>query len=189
MDEKIKTKPNLSIIALMSFITSFVITRVFTSLFPGIILEVRGYHIHHFWYGLAMLVVSGWLGISIEDERINRVAAILFGAGGGLVGDEIGLLLTFGDYWTEITYTIVIILAALASILMLMIRYSKLNRDFADFLRSGATFYLGVFIFAVSIAFIFETENTLVILISGSSSIIALIMILTYFVQKIIRKK
>ena len=94
MDEKIKTKPNLSIISLMSFITSFIITRAFTSLFPGTILEVKGYHIHHFWYGLAMLVVSGWLGISIEDERINRVAASLFGAGGGLVGGEIGLLLT-----------------------------------------------------------------------------------------------
>ena len=187
MDDKIKTKPNLSIIALMSFITSFVITRAFTSLFPGTILEVRGYHIHHFWYGLVMLVISGWIGISIEDERINRVAAILFGAGGGLVGDEIGLLLTFGDYWTEITYTIVIILAALTSILMLMIRYSKLNREFAEFLRSDATFYFGVFLFAVAIAFILETENTFVMLISGGSAIIALLMVLTYFVQKIIR--
>ncbi|HML02489.1 MAG TPA: hypothetical protein VK487_03845, partial [Candidatus Bathyarchaeia archaeon] len=59
---------------------------------PRTILVRYGLHIHHFWFGLVLLVVGGWLGISYENERIDRVAAILFGAGGGLVADEVGLL-------------------------------------------------------------------------------------------------
>ena len=34
--------------------------------------------------------------------------AIVFGIGGGLVGDKIGLLLTFGNYYSELTYTFLI---------------------------------------------------------------------------------
>ena len=188
LDEKIKTKPNLSIIALMAFIASFTIVRVFTSFFPGTILEIKGYHIHHFWYGIAMLAAGGWLGISVEDDQINRVAAILFGAGGGLIGDEVGLLLTFGDYWTDITYTIIIVALALASILVLMVRYSKLNMEFAEFLRSDAGFYISVFLSTVSIAFILETNNVLVITVFSGIAIVAGIMVLVFFVQYILKK-
>ena len=116
MEERIKTRPHLSILALISFISAFTVSRMFTALYPRIILEIRGLHIHHFWYGLAILAIGGWLGISVEDERLNRVAAILFGAGGGIIGDEVGLLLTLGEYWTEITYTFIIVFLAFVSI-------------------------------------------------------------------------
>jgi hypothetical protein len=42
-----------------------------------------------------MLAVGGWLGISYNNPRVDRVAAIIFGAGGGLIGDEAEILLTF----------------------------------------------------------------------------------------------
>jgi hypothetical protein len=87
MGEEIKEKPNLSIIALTSFIASFLIARIFTTLNPNIVLISVDYHIHHFWYGIALLAVGGWLGISYQSEKIDRLAAILFGAGGGLIGD------------------------------------------------------------------------------------------------------
>ena len=34
----------------------------------------EGVHIHHFWYGLALIATGGWLGISYEGEHIHRVA-------------------------------------------------------------------------------------------------------------------
>lgn len=46
MEEKVKPKPNLSILALASFIASFIIARTFTSLYPKIVWEVSGYHVH-----------------------------------------------------------------------------------------------------------------------------------------------
>jgi hypothetical protein len=188
ISEKTKTKPNLSLLALVSFIGSFVIARTFTTFNPNLVLISGDLHIHHFWYGLAMLAIGGWLGISYESERINRLAAILFGAGGGLIGDEVGLLLTLEseNYWAGITYTIIIIFLAFASILILLVRYSRLIRiEFAQFLRSNASLYFGVFLAAVSVAFILETENIIVITVSSMLTLAACLIILAYFVQKI----
>jgi hypothetical protein len=135
-----------------------------------------------------MLAIGGWLGISYESERIIRLAAILFGAGGGLIGDEVGLLLTLEseNYWAGITYTIIIIFLAFASILILLVRYSRLIRmEFTQFLRSNASLYFGVFLAAVSVAFILETENIIVITVSSMLTLAACLIILAYFVQKI----
>jgi len=184
--EKIKERPNLSMLALISFIASFAVARAFTTLYPDIYLTGGGYHVHHFWYGLAMLAIGGWLGINYENERINRLAAILFGAGGGIIGDEVGLLLTFGDYWTEITYTSVIAFLTFISIVILLARYSKLIRtEFSEFLRSNASLYVGVFLASVSTAFILETDNIIIIAVSSALTITACITILIYFVQRI----
>src|SRR3989304_9533170 len=164
LKEEIKEKPNLSILALFSFVASFAVARAFTTLSPNTVLISGDYHVHHFWYGLALLTIGGWLGISYENERINRLSAILFGAGGGLIGDEIGLLLTFKDYWIDITYTAVIFILACASILILLFRFSKvILAESAQFLRSNASLYFGVFLAAVSVAFILETDNVLII--------------------------
>lgn len=168
---------------------SFAVARTFTMLYPQVVLIRGGLHIHHFWYGLAMLTLGGWLGISYENERVNQVAAIIFGAGGGLVGDEVGLLLTFRDYQTGITYTFLIAFLVFASMLILLNRYSKIIRlKFTQILRRHAALYFGVFLAAVSIAFILETENTLVIAVSTVLTLSACIIILVYFIQRI-RKK
>jgi len=137
-----------------------------------------------------MLAIGGWIGISIENERLNRVAAILFGAGGGLIGDEVGLLLTFGDYWTEITYTLVIIFLSSVFILNLLSRYFKLiTTEFAQFLRSNASLYFGVFLAAVSTAFILETSNITIITLSSALAITGILIILAYFVQRLRRRQ
>jgi hypothetical protein len=186
LEEKIRTKPHLSILALISFTASFVIARIFTAINPDIVLISGGFHIHHFWFGLAMLAIGGWLGISYQSERIDRLAAILFGAGSGLIGDEVGLLLTFGNYWTEITYTFVIIFLTLASTLILLSKYSKIIRiEFTQFLRSHAALYFGVFLAAVSMAFIMETDNVKIIAVSSALIITACVIILAYFIQRI----
>jgi hypothetical protein len=184
--EKIKERPSLSILALVSFIASFIIARAFTTLNPTTSLIIGGYHVHHFWFGLAMLTIGGWIGISYQSERIDRLAAIIFGAGGGLVGDEIGLLLTLEEYWTEITYSLVIVFVALAAVLILINRYRKtIQVEFAQFLRSNFSLYIGVFLLAVSIAFLLETDHVLVIAISGIATIVACLIILASFAHRI----
>jgi hypothetical protein len=186
--EQIKEKPNLSVLAMISFIASFTVARVFTSIYPKTIWEVSGLHIHHFWYGIALLAVGGWIGISYQSEKTDRLAAILFGAGGGLIGDEVGLLLTLsaGAYWADITYTLVIIFVTLGSMLILLNRYFKVIRtEFAQFLLSNASLYFGVFLAVVSIAFIWETDNVMVITVSSVLTIAACVIILAYFIQRI----
>lgn len=183
-EKNTKTKPQLSMLALISFIVSFVTARIFTALNPNTVLISGGLHIHHFWFGLALVAIGGWLGISYQSERIDRLAAILFGSGGGLIGDEVGLLLTFGNYWTGITYTFVIIFLTSAFMLILLNKYSRIIRkEFTQFL-SHASLYFGVFLAAVSIAFLLETENIIIATISSVLVIIACVIILAYFIQR-----
>jgi O-antigen/teichoic acid export membrane protein len=135
-------------------------------------------------------VVGGWLGISYESERVDRVAAILFGAGGGLVADEVGLLVTFGNYWTNITYTLVIILITLAVMLILLTTYWRIIREeFTEFSKSNVGLYSGVFLAVISIAFILDTHNAIIITSFGVLAAVACVIILAYFIQRIRRKR
>jgi hypothetical protein len=187
-ERKIGRKPNLSALALVSFAASFVIARVFTTLSQKTVVVTYGIHIHHFWYGLIMLAIGGWLGISYHEERIDRMAAVLFGAGGGIIGDEAGLLLTLGDYWTELTYTVIITFLAIVSILTMLVRYQKtILTELRHFARSSASLYLGVFVATVSIAFILETGDPTIVTASFVLTAIGLTIAATYFVQRIRR--
>jgi len=191
-DNGTERRPNLSVLALISFTASFLVARTFTTLNPSAIFTASGIHVHHFWYGLAMLAIGGWLGISYNDARIDRLAAVLFGAGGGLIGDEIWPLLTFEseNYWAGITYTLIVIFMASASILILLIKYSKIiTSEFKGFTRRNASLYSGVFLAAVSIAFITETDNPTIITTSGVTATVASLIILAYFIQRLRRKQ
>lgn len=186
MPPKSELRPNLSVLALLSFILAFLVARAFTTLYPNIVLISGGFHIHHFWFGLAMMAMGGWIGISYRDERADRLAAILFGAGGGLIGDEVGLLLTFEDYRTGITYTLVVIFVIISSLLILLNRYRRVIRlEFTRFLSSNASLYIGVFLAAVSIAFIAETDDLLVIAASGAVAVLAALIIAVYVIKRL----
>jgi len=181
-------RPNMSVLALISFACSFAVSRLFTILNPSVILITSGFHIHHFWFGILMLAIGGWLGISYDEARIDRIGAIFFGAGGGLIGDEVGILLTFRgeNYWAGISYTFVIVFLALASILVLVNKYSSvIVKEFAEFSGSRGGFYLAVFIEVVSLAFLIDTNNPLIIAITGIIAVVAFFTIFSFFIQTI----
>jgi hypothetical protein len=188
--EKLQRKPHLSVLALIFFILSFAVARTFSSFFPHTVLISGGLHIHHFWYGIILLAAGGWLGISYNNKTVDRVAAILYGVGGGLIGDEVGLLLTFQSYTTNLTYTIVIVLIAVVSTLILVNRYRHIIiSELGEFVSSQASFYLAVFLLAVSIAFTTETSNLLVTEVSGGLTVLACFVILAYFVMRLRKRK
>jgi uncharacterized membrane protein len=137
-----------------------------------------------------MLAIGGWLGITYDSERITRLAAILFGAGGGLIGDEVGLLVTLGNYQSEITYSFVILFLAFVSILILASRYQKMIKiEFTEFVSDHIALYVGVFLAGVSIAFITQTDNTIIIGISSLVALVGLIILLAYFINLIISRR
>ncbi|HEX7482793.1 MAG TPA: hypothetical protein VF350_04950 [Candidatus Bathyarchaeia archaeon] len=74
------------------------------------------------------------MGISYNDKEINRVASILYGAGGGLIVDEVGLLLTFDNYWTSLSYSFLIVFLAFIIVLIFFFRYrSIILEELAEF--------------------------------------------------------
>jgi len=124
-DDVVDSKgPWLSALALLSFLPAFGIARLFTFLLPKVVVVQSEIHFHHFWYGIVLLAASGWLGIA-GSERWTRLAAIMYGLGGGLLADEVGLLLTLGDYQTGITYTIVVGTVAILSTVSIFRRYGR----------------------------------------------------------------
>ncbi|MFW5999510.1 MAG: hypothetical protein ACOCQC_02500 [Halanaerobiaceae bacterium] len=63
-----------------------------------------GYHIHHFYFGILLISIAGWLSL-LESKLLSREKlALMYGAGLGLLMDEIGLLLTWGDYYSSLSY-------------------------------------------------------------------------------------
>ncbi len=110
----------------IAFVAGFFGARLFATLNPDVVVDVSGIHFHHFWYGLAMVAVAGWLGIATSDERFGRTFALLFGLGAGLIGDEIGLLLTLGDYAYELTLTFFVGAIAFVILVTLFLRFRQL---------------------------------------------------------------
>jgi hypothetical protein len=143
-----------SALALSAFLVAFFGARVFTTITPDTVVVTGGIHFHHFWYGLGMVIVSGWLGIAYTHPTWNRIYATVFGFGGGLIGDEVGLLLTFGNYHSELTYVFFVAFVCVVTLLFLMLRYKEpLKRDLADVTRGEALAHLGIVIVGFSTLF------------------------------------
>lgn len=181
----IQPRVQLATLALVSFILTFLVARSFSYFYPNVILVSGRLHIHHFWFGLALVALSGWLGINYNHKEIDTIAAILYGVGGGLIVDEIGLLLTFGDYWSELTWTFMIVFLSFISVMFLLGRYRQIILEELDeFVSNKASLYLGVFLVAVSIAFVIETKDFLITLVSTGLMVTAILMILAYLIYK-----
>ncbi len=144
----------LSFIAVFAFVFSFFGSRLFATLNPTVVVETGGIHFHHFWYGLAMVSAAGWLGITVRNERYDRLFAVVYGLGAGFIGDEIGLLLTFGNYQSELTYQFFIGAICFIFLTTLALRYRKqLERDLSSISRKEKLFQAGIFVMGFSAIF------------------------------------
>ncbi len=147
----IRINHGLAFLALLSFMISFFGARVFTTLTPDTVVVSGGIHFHHFWYGLAMVVTAGWLGIISTHPALSRVYATIFGFGGGLIADEVGLLLTFGNYYSQLTYVVFVGFICAVGLLALLVKYREgLQREVISLERGERMVQIGVVVAAFS---------------------------------------
>jgi hypothetical protein len=97
-----------SLNAWLSFVVTFVLLRLLTYGIRYGILPVHnvvtrsGLHIHHFVWGILILLVVGFAGYMIDDVRWHPWLALAFGIGAALVIDEFALWLNLSDvYWAR----------------------------------------------------------------------------------------
>jgi hypothetical protein len=107
MLKKIFRSKRLSqILILASFIVTFAIIRTITILQKFDILpnQTGDVHIHHLVWGILLLLICGYIGISFwASDRVRHFMAILFGIGSALTIDEFALWLYLDDvYWHEL---------------------------------------------------------------------------------------
>jgi len=138
----------------VAFVASFLGARLFATPNPTVTVVRGGIHFHHFWYGLAMVISAGWLGITLNNERMGRNLAIVFGLGAGLIGDEVGLLLTFGDYTSNLTEIFFVAAVGFIILATLLSRGRKhIEKEVINLSRKERLTQLGVFLGAFSVIF------------------------------------
>ena len=92
-----------------------------------------GYHIHHFYFGILMIAIAGWFAITESGFESKEKLAVFYGIGLGLLMDEIGLLLTWGDYYSSLTYILsIILLGVFLNIIFFPYFWKSVREDLAD---------------------------------------------------------
>ncbi|MBS3786674.1 hypothetical protein KGY79_00595 [Candidatus Bipolaricaulota bacterium] len=84
-----------------------------------------GYHIHHFYFGILLIGIAGWLAIAGRTGISKEKLALVYGAGLGLLMDEIGLLLTWGNYASTLSYLLGVFLLGIIFSLVYFPRFWK----------------------------------------------------------------
>jgi hypothetical protein len=150
----------LTFIATVAFVSSFFGSRLFATLLPNTVVMPGGIHLHHFWYGIALISVAGWMGIAWRNERLYRLYAVLYGLGAGFVGDEVGLLLTFNNYQSELTYVFFIAAISFVIIATLFIRYrTQLQDELLKLSFRERLAMIGIFLTGFSAFFFFLSSG------------------------------
>ncbi|WP_418956653.1 hypothetical protein [Streptomyces tritici] len=128
------------LLALASFVLTFLITRTITRLIragkgPFRNVSSGGLHIHHVVPGVVLTLVGGFGAIaSGRDSVAAMVFAVLFGTGAGLVLDEFALILHLDDvYWTdEGRKSVEVVVLTFALVLLTLAGFSPLGVDEVD---------------------------------------------------------
>jgi len=67
------------------------------------VIRVQGFHIHHLYYGVILLLASSTIMVFATDVRTRWDSALVVGVGAGLIADEVGLLIFLVPYWAVIS--------------------------------------------------------------------------------------
>jgi len=84
--------PRMLFNILIAFLVTFTLAHLY-SLFVPFYVFVKGYHIHHFYYGMLLLAISSIVGVVTVRDKVRHFFSYVIGVGIGLIVDELGLLL------------------------------------------------------------------------------------------------
>lgn len=116
-----KQKEGVSFIIFFCFLLTFVLSRLWVYLaIKGIVPEsftqnIRGVHVHHFAYGIALTSIICYLTLTLPGtllEKWKLKLALFFGIGLGWTFDEFGMWLRLEDaYWVRQSYDAIVVLS------------------------------------------------------------------------------
>jgi hypothetical protein len=118
-----------------AFLLTVASARIFSLVLPRVHWEpVPGMHIHHYVYGIFILVISGYLALVFKGNVATPWIGALYGLGVGLTFDEFGMWLNppfvRGVRWNTNGITIVLLALILAGVAIPLLRAeSRRRRD------------------------------------------------------------
>src|SRR5207245_8898231 len=105
-------------------------------------------------YGVVLVNAVGLSVIELSRVWLGRNLAIVFGLGAGLIGDEVVLLLIFGDYDSNITEIFFVGAIAFIILATLLSRGRKhIEKEVINLSRKERLTQVGVFLGAFSVIF------------------------------------
>jgi hypothetical protein len=150
----------------VAFLLTFAFIRTSTHMiraqvkwWPGNV-QVEGTHIHHLVWGILLLLICGYIAVSIDPQSPWReIIAVLFGIGTGLTLDEFALWLNLKDvYWSKqgrASVDAVVIAAAVSGLLLVSLRgWIDVTTEVADEVQAavGGVGVLGIVLALINAA-------------------------------------
>jgi hypothetical protein len=127
---------------LVSFALMFALLRILTygihyKIFPIRDVVTGGLHIHHFVWGIGIVLVVGFMALSLAQARWHPWLAIPFGIGAALILDEFALWLNLKDvYWANqgrSSTDLVIVVTALLAVYVVAYRFwNEVGRELKE---------------------------------------------------------
>lgn len=100
---KPKDGKEIPFLILISFLTTFIISRAFVLFFPDVFVTIKGNHIHHFAYGIILLAICNLLLLTQPRTHKFRLRlSIIYGFSLGLAFDEFVMWTQLDEiYWNR----------------------------------------------------------------------------------------
>jgi len=138
--------------AAVGFTMAVIVARLFVSLEARCtqacpVIRVQGFHIHHLYYGVILLLASSTIMVFAGDVRTRWDSALVVGAGLGLIADEVGLLVLRVPYWATASLATIVAVGLALYLATVYKLWAVGRRDFGLLDR-----YQTLSIFAVALA-------------------------------------
>lgn len=110
---KPKTGKEIPFLIMLSFLGTFVLSRVVVYLIPGVSLNVRSVHVHHFAYGIFLLAFLGYyLLTQPRSPKLRIKLSLLYGIALGLAMDEFAMWIQLeNSYYDRASYDAIVVVS------------------------------------------------------------------------------
>ncbi len=77
-----------SIPVLIGFCVTYGLIQLGVRLAPDFHFDAKGYHIHHYTYGIILLLIFGYIGLWAVAPKVKYLCALAYGVGAAFIIDE-----------------------------------------------------------------------------------------------------
>lgn len=167
--------------ALAGYSVAVLVARAFVSLIAQCtqscpMIRIEGFHLHHFYYGLGLVLLSVVSLSFMENIRSRWDGALVLGLGTGLIIDEVGLILLGAHYWGQASVVPILAFGLVLGLgLMYMLRMSGLS-DFKFLDRSDLLTILSVLLAVAGFLYFVRPIRTVVTAVSVASWVFAVLL-------------
>jgi hypothetical protein len=141
MDPNLNKRSYLAVFTLVAYLITLLLSRLTVYLieknieFPLLGYNtIAGFHIHHFVYGIILLVVVAFIGLFLKVQKYIFIIYTLYGIALGLIFDEFGIWLKLQPEYNQPISIIAasIVGIALTIILIISLKYPKHFEDYLE---------------------------------------------------------